>query len=102
MKTILKTVKNFIVGEPIPEKVLTLLFSGDQESVNLAFLLLNIDAYDLLKPAEMVRGKRRLMKRVERELKRRNYEVRFITNDSPSHATSITIRKMDKFRPIIK
>jgi len=102
MKTILKTVKNFIVGEPIPEKVLTLLFSGDQESVNLAFLLLNIDAHDLLKPAEMVRGKRRLMKRVERELKRRNYEVRFITNDSPSHATSITIRKMDKFRPIIK
>lgn len=102
MKTILKTVKNFIVGEPIPEKVLTLLFSGDQESVNLAFLLLNIDAHDLLKPAEVVRGKRRLMKRVKRELKRRNYEVRFIINDSPSHAASITIRKMDKFRPIIK
>jgi hypothetical protein len=102
MKTILKTVKNFIVGKPIPEKVLTLLFSGDQESVNLAFLLLNIDAHDLLKPAETVRGKRRLMKRIKKELKRRNYEVRFIVNDSPSHVASITIRKMDNFRSIIK
>jgi predicted protein tyrosine phosphatase len=97
MKTILKTVKNFIVGEPIPEKVLTLLFSGDQESVNLAFTLLDIDAHDLTRPTEMVREKRRLMKRLKKELRSRDFIIQ-LTPDYYNYGNEkdikLTVRKL--------
>jgi hypothetical protein len=102
MKTILKTVKNFIVGEPIPEKVLTLLFSGDQESIDLAFALLDLTPHDVSRPHTMVKKKQRLLKRLKRALKRRDLEIKYLIDDTLTYVQKITIRKMDKFRPIIK
>lgn len=97
MKTILKTVKNFIVGEPIPEKVLTLLLSKDQELIDLGFALLDIGAHDLTKPTEMVRKKRRLMKRLKKELRSRDFIIK-LTADYYNYGNEkdikLTVRKI--------
>ncbi len=97
MKTILKTVKNFIVGEPIPEKILTLLLSKDQELIDLAFTLLDIDAHDLTRPTEMVRKKRRLMKRLKKELGSRDFIIK-LTADYYNYGNEkdikLTVRKL--------
>ena len=110
MKKLLRTLKNFIVGEPIPEKVLTLLLSKDQESINLAFALLDLTAYDVSRPHTMVKKKQRLVKRLKRELGRRGFEIRFIIDDSLSYIAQLSVRETDKltikpktkFRPVAK
>lgn len=110
MKTILKTVKNFIVGEPIPEKVLTLLLSKDQESIDLAFVLLDLSVHDVSRPDTITKKKQRLVKRLKRELSRRGFEIRYIVDDTLSYAAQISVRKMDKltikpktkFRPVAR
>jgi hypothetical protein len=97
MKTILKTVKNFIVGEPIPEKILTLLLSKDQELIDLGFALLDIGAHDLTRPTEMVRKKRRLMKRLKKELRSRDFIIK-LTADYYNYGNEkdikLTVRKI--------
>jgi hypothetical protein len=97
MKTILKTVKNFIVGEPIPEKILTLLLSKNQELIDLGFALLDIGAHDLTKPTEMVRKKRRLMKRLKKELRSRDFIIK-LTADYYNYGNEkdikLTVRKI--------
>ena len=106
----LQKIKDFILGEPIPEKVLTLLLSGDQESIDLAFTLLDLTTYDLTKPYTMVKKKQRLVKRLKRELKNKGFEIRFIIDDTLSYVErlsikavdKLTVRPVNKFRPIIK
>lgn len=102
MKTILKTVKNFIVGEPIPEKVLTLLLSKDQESINLAFVLLDLTAYDVSRPHTMAKKKQRLVKRLKRQLKRKGFEIRYVVDDNLTYIAQLTIKPIEKFRPVAK
>ena len=102
MKTILKTVKNFIVGEPIPEKVLTLLLSKDQEAIDLAFVLLDLSVHDVSRPDTIIKEKQRLVKRVKRQLKRKGFEIRYVVDDNLTYIAQLTIKPIEKFRPVAK
>jgi hypothetical protein len=102
MKTILKTVKNFIVGEPIPEKVLTLLLSKDQEAIDLAFVLLDLSVNDALKPETISNKKKRLVRRLKRQLKRKGFEIRYVVDDNLTYIAQLTIKPIEKFRPVAK
>jgi len=102
MKTILKTVKNFIVGEPIPEKVLTLLLSKDQEAIDLAFVLLDLSVNDALKPETISNEKQRLVRRLKRQLKRKGFEIRYVVDDNLTYIAQLTIKPIEKFRPVAK
>ena len=102
MKKLLRTLKNFIVGEPIPEKVLTLLLSKDQESIDLAFILLDLSVHDVSRPDTIIKEKQRLVKRLKRQLKRKGFEIRYVVDINTQHVSKLTIKPIEKFRPVAK
>ena len=73
MKTILNFVRNLLVGKPIPEKVLTLLCSNDEELIDLAFSML-----DLEPSVHQSYTKKRHVRRLENKLWKRGYLLQTI------------------------
>jgi hypothetical protein len=99
MKTILNTVRNFLLDKPIPEKVLTLLCSEDQESIDLAFSILDLTEYeyDARKNKTVSDKKNKLMNRIQRILLKRGYVIR-LTGDYYNYDNKtfvkLTVRKL--------
>lgn len=91
MKTILNFVRNLLVGKPIPEKVLTLLCSDDQELIDLAFSMLDLDAnrdFD-----NQSRKKKKQINRLQNVLWKRGYRMVTIT-DVASYPLKYSVREL--------
>lgn len=88
MKKIINTVKDFIVGKSIPEKVLTLLCSGDEESIDLAFCLLDLDP-----SVHQSYTKKRHVKRLRNKLWKKGYLLQTI-RCSASYPIKYSVRRL--------
>lgn len=91
MKTILNFVRNLLVGKPIPEKVLTLLCSDDEELIDLAFSMLDLDAsrdFD-----NQPRKKKKQIDRLQNVLWKRGYKM-ITVRDLASYPLKYSVRKL--------